>query len=112
MFLGKPGASPPQLEVMLQAALVGHGHTVKTGPDHGCENVTCNIPSAQDNCSEEQSRKGQGARGGVYCLGSGDQESRFKEGKSKSSPDQRVVEGTGFLGEERRKITDYLIMNE
>lgn len=39
VFLGKPGASPPQLEVMLQAALVGHGHTVKTGPDHGCENV-------------------------------------------------------------------------
>lgn len=84
----------------------------KCESDHGCENVTCNIPSAQDNCSEEQSRKGQEARGGVYCLGSGDQESRFKEGKSKSSPDQRVVEGTGFLGEERRKITDYLIMNE
>lgn len=39
VFLGKPSASPPQTEVMLQAALVRHSHTVKPEPDHGCENV-------------------------------------------------------------------------
>lgn len=70
------------------------------------------IPSAEDNCCEEQSGKGQAVRGGVYCLGLGDQGSHFKEGKFKSSPNQRGVGGTGFLGKERRKITDYLIMNE
>lgn len=45
-------------------------------------------------------------------MGLGDQGSHFKEGKFKSGPDQRGAGGTGFLGEERRKITDYLIMNE
>lgn len=39
VFLGKPSASPPQTQVMLQAALVRHSHTVKPEPDHGCENV-------------------------------------------------------------------------
>ena len=35
----KPRASLPQMEVMLQAALVRHRHTGKTEPDCGCENV-------------------------------------------------------------------------